>query len=222
MLATIVAERYARAFLQAAEDASVLDQVALEAQALAQALQDDEARSFLASPVTAAEKKLEILAGSFPDGLSALSKSFLKMVLQNKRGMFLTRILDTFMELLVEKRGQVKGKVTSAVALTENQQRLLEVELSGRFGRQVSLTPLVDKKLLGGLKLEMGDTVYDGTLRASLRRLGEKLKQEPPRRKKAAAQAAAPKKKTAKKKKVQTKKSSIVKKPAKKAVKKKR
>jgi F-type H+-transporting ATPase subunit delta len=198
MVATIIAQRYAKALLESALAEGVEDRLAGEASALAEALGDDrDVKRFLTEPLSSAEDKLGVLLSAFPEPPHQLLKSFLRTVMENRRERFLPLMLKEFLKLMRENRGEVSAELTTAFKLDARQRKLIEKELSAKLNRSVELIPMVDRQIIGGAKLRVGDTVYDGSLRNSLKRLEESLKKEPPKRKAPAKKPAAKKKKKA-------------------------
>jgi F-type H+-transporting ATPase subunit delta len=202
MLSSLIAQRYARAFLESAAAEGAEDRLAGEASALAEALGDDrDVRRFLTTPLSSADDKLGVLLSAFPEPPHQLMKSFLRTVMENRRERFLPQMLKEFLKLMRETRGEVSAELTTAYKLSPAQRALIERQLSQRLQRKVELIPLMDRQVLGGATLRVGDTVYDGSLKNSLRRLEEAMKKEPPRKKPLSKKKAAKKKKAAPKKK---------------------
>lgn len=223
MLATLIAERYAKALLTAAQNERALSVVGGQVHALSGALQGAEgATAFLADPLAGGEAKLKVLSAAFGEAPHPLMKAFLQTVLEHKRERYLPGILDAFVALMDEAEGRVNATLGTAKPLPVATRKLLENALSQRLGRKVALEPYTDRALLGGAVLRMGDTVFDGSLRSSLNRLGQDLRKAPvikatkapakkPAAKKAPVKKAAAKKATPKKavaKKITPKKSA--------------
>jgi F-type H+-transporting ATPase subunit delta len=226
MLASLIAERYAKALLRAAQAQGSLADIGAQAETLRLGLVSAEsAAAFLGDPLAQPQGKLEILSGIFEGGAHPILKAFLLAVLEQKRERFLPAILHKFAELRDEAEGRSTGSLGTARPLAPAERKLLEATLSRRLGRAVALVPYTDKGLLGGAVLKLGDTVFDGTLRMRLAKLGRLLAQgaqpsapsagrakAPSTRGKAAApkakpsggpkKKAAPKRKTAKKGKI--------------------
>lgn len=199
MVSTIIAQRYAKALLESALAEGVEDRLAGEASALAEALGDDrDVRRFLTEPLSSHEDKLGVLLSAFPEAPHQLMKSFLRTVMENRRERFLPQMLKEFLRLMRDNRGEVSAELTTAFKLSPAQRSLIEKQLSTQLKRKVELIPMVDRQIVGGATLRVGDTVYDGSLKNSLKRLEESLKKEPIRR--APAKAKAKKKKAAPKK----------------------
>lgn len=192
MLSSLIAERYAKALLRAAQAEDALDAVGVQAQALAQALAGAEAaQRFLSDPVALASDKLKVVESAFEGGLHPLVRAFLEAVLQQKRERFLPGILAAFNAYLDEAQGRVKASLGTARVLPAGERQLLEQGLSLRLGRQVSLVPYTDKALLGGAVLRLGDTIYDASLLGRLKKLGQLMAEGPPPRPKRAPSGSA-------------------------------
>ncbi len=174
MLASLIAQRYAKALFAAAGDAQDLERVAAEAEGLAAAL-TPAALSVLSRPTLAAVQKLGLFEKAFAGGASPVLMAFLKAVLENKRERYLPQTLAQFKALVMESQGRVNASLTSAVPLSAKDLALLGEALGRRFRKRIELTALSDARLLGGLKLQVGDTVYDGSLAARLDQLARAL-----------------------------------------------
>lgn len=72
------------------------------------------------------------------------------------------------LKIAARRREQVTAIVTSAVHLDEAQLERLENGLSREYDTRVSVTVVVDPEVLGGLRVEIGDEVIDGTVRRRL------------------------------------------------------
>lgn len=180
MLASLIAERYAKALLRAAQAESSLDAVGAQAEGLSQALQKAEgAERFLSDPLAQPGAKLAVMTAAFDGEPHAVLKSFLGAVLEQKREKFLPLILAHFLKLKDEAQGKAQASLGTARPLEARQLKVLEGALSQRLGRTVTLKPYTEKELLGGAVLRLGDTVYDASLRTRLKKLGQLLSEGP-------------------------------------------
>jgi F-type H+-transporting ATPase subunit delta len=188
MLATLIAERYAKALLRAAQAEQALDAVGPQADGLLAAFEAAEGVDrFLADPISEPAAKLAVMASAFEGGPHPILKAFLEAVLAQKRERFLPLILASFSALRDEAEGRTEASFGTARELPSAERKLLETTLSERLKRTVTLKPYTDKSLLGGAVLRVGDTVFDGSLRSRLKRLGRLLAEgEAPRPKRAA------------------------------------
>ena len=183
-----LARRYARALAEILFDAKLTG--AARTKAVQQAKQQltefarlleehDGLRNALASPALSMGKKLAVL-----DGLrktltwDQTLRNFVAVLVENRRMDHLDAILESFDEELYARLGIVPVEVTTAVALSSSQKKELETRLSGLTGSDVELRYQQDEEVLGGVVARMGSTIYDGSLRTHLRRLGSQLASE--------------------------------------------
>ncbi len=85
------------------------------------------------------------------------------------RGRRFDRVLGEYLAVAARRREQLSATVTSAVALDEHQRERLATALSGYYGgKDIHLNTIVDPGVIGGIRVQIGDDVVDGTI---LRRL---------------------------------------------------
>ena len=86
------------------------------------------------------------------------------------RGRRFAHVLDTYLGIAARRREQLTAMVTVAVALDEDQRQRLATALSAIYHRAVQINVVIDAALIGGIRVQVGDEVVDGTI---LRRLQE-------------------------------------------------
>ena len=84
------------------------------------------------------------------------------------RGRRLDRVLEGYLKLAAERRDELTALVTVAVALDDEQEARLKAALRTIYGKLVSLQTVLDPSVVGGIRIQIGDEVVDGTV---LRRL---------------------------------------------------
>lgn len=171
-----MAKRYAKALLEAAAEAGVLEQVAADLEALGPHFAGKEVAGFFANPaVPRARKEAALTAAAERAAASRISVNLLRLLLARGRVGLLPDIARLFRDLADERTGRVRAEVTAAVPLPAASLEALAARLSAATGRQVHLTPRVDPTVLGGLVARVGSTLYDASLRTQLRRMREVL-----------------------------------------------
>jgi F-type H+-transporting ATPase subunit delta len=85
-------------------------------------------------------------------------------------------MIDAFLALLAERRGEVTAHVTAAQELTPAQRTLVEDQLRRAVGTKVSVEIKIDPSLLGGLVVKVGSRMVDASLKSKLHRLEAAMK----------------------------------------------
>jgi F-type H+-transporting ATPase subunit delta len=172
-----VAKRYACALFGAAKAADVVTAVEADLNAVANQIANDERfREFLLAPYVAREDKAKILDKIFSDRVTALTMSALRLMLQKRREEDLVHVRDEFVVLRREYQKKVFVLVSSAEILSDTQRTQIEQKLEKLTGEDIEPEFRVDPTLVGGVKVQYGDYVLDGTIRGALRRLRDRLR----------------------------------------------
>jgi F-type H+-transporting ATPase subunit delta len=168
-----LAERYAAALFELADERHALDAVAGDLRELRTMLQQshDLAR-LLRSPVLSREDQAKAIAAlSERAGLSELTRDFLGVAAGNRRLFAVPAIIEAYLNQLAERRGEVTAEITTAQPLNETQQNTLAEQLRRAVGRRVTVDLRVDPSLLGGMIVKVGSRMIDGSLKSRLHRL---------------------------------------------------
>lgn len=138
-----------------------------------------ELRNFLASPaVTTKEKHAVTEKLSARLGASKILRNFLFLVIDHRRTLMIPELSEAFQAVIRERQGVAEAVVTSAVELSAAQKKTLGQSLEKKTGKKIEAQYAVDAKLLGGVVVRIGDTVYDGSLQHRLNEMRAKLAAE--------------------------------------------
>jgi F-type H+-transporting ATPase subunit delta len=169
-----VARPYAEAAFKLAEASGALARWSEMLAGLAQVSRDERVRAAVADPNLSDAK----VAGLFISilSLSGEGENFVRVLAHNGRLDLLPEIREQFDALKNEREGVVEARVYSAFELTQPQVAELVQRLERKTGRKVKAQVLLDKELIGGVKVVIGDKVIDGSARAQLGALETVLK----------------------------------------------
>jgi F-type H+-transporting ATPase subunit delta len=176
-----VTRSYAKALLDAAVElgmkSSDLDQIEGELERFVTAVNGShDLRESLTSPVVSSSTKGEIAAAvAAKMGFSRLTTRFVMMIGSKGRGSIVEEISDAFSAVRLEAEGATLGTVVSADALQQQDLEELATAFTRKLGKKVVFKAAVDPTLLAGLKVTVNGTTYDGSLRAQLQQLKERL-----------------------------------------------
>jgi F-type H+-transporting ATPase subunit delta len=168
-----LAGRYATALFELASEQKALDAVANDLKALRQMTAEsaDLAR-LIASPVIAREDQAKaITALAERAEFHALTRNIMGVLAMNRRLFTLSGVIDGYLGLLAQSRGEVTADVTSAAPLSETQISAVAEALRQALGSKVMVNTKVDKRLLGGLVVRVGSRMVDSSLRTKLQKL---------------------------------------------------
>jgi F-type H+-transporting ATPase subunit delta len=168
-----LAERYAAALFELADERRILDEAAANLRELRAMLRESEELSrLIRSPlVSREEQEKAISALAERAGFAPLVRDFLGVVARNRRLFAIPAMIEAYLEKLAERRGEVTAEVAAAQPLSTAQLDLLREQLRRKVGRQVAIDVRVDPGLIGGMVIKLGSRMIDGSIRSKLQRL---------------------------------------------------
>jgi len=173
-----VHSRYARALADVAVEQKLdADKLVAELRTLAQALDlSAQLRAVLETPSVPASQKLKVLDAVVAKvGASKVARNFLALLVQNRRIAALSETTRLFEVEMNQRRGFSEAEVTSWRDLGDDEKRALAARLEAVLGGKVRARYQKDEGLLGGARIRVGSTIYDGSVRGQLRKLKEQL-----------------------------------------------
>jgi F-type H+-transporting ATPase subunit delta len=171
-----VAKRYALALFQLSKENNLLDQMEEELRVVKQVITNSsDLNAVLKSPKVTIDKKKEIVKDSFSK-INPFVLNTLMILIDRHREEYITEVADHFVELANEERGIAEALVYSVRPLTDAEKEALSVSFAAKVDKKsLRIENIVDTDLLGGLKLRIGNRIFDGSLRGKLDRLERKL-----------------------------------------------
>jgi F-type H+-transporting ATPase subunit delta len=119
------------------------------------------------------EKLLESVIKVHP--ANAITHNFLKVLLQHNRINCFQQIYESYLDAVNEHNGVVSARVSTALPLDSTELQTLGERLSSATGKRVDMEPRTDSDLLGGIVVQIGDTIFDGSIRTKLAEMKRKL-----------------------------------------------
>ncbi|MBP2001818.1 F-type H+-transporting ATPase subunit delta [Paenibacillus shirakamiensis] len=169
---TVVAKRYAKALYEAAAQDGRTLEVEQELTAVVEALTSDkDIVAFITSPNISEEAKWQIIDTSLKGKLSESVISLIKLLIERGRADILPELRDSYIKITSEALGFANADVYTTYPLDEQEQQNVAKEFGELVHKKIRVHNIVDTKLLGGMKVVIGDTLYDGSLAGKLERL---------------------------------------------------
>lgn len=169
-------EGYASAVVAIAQAEDVLDRVTEELSAVGRAAAgNEELRRVLSDRSVPASRRIGIVEDLLAEQASPVTLNVVAMLVGAGRGGDIDTVADEALALAAATRGGAVAEVRSAVALSEEQTARVAEALSRASGRNVTVHVVVDAEIIGGLTAQIGDTVFDGSVRTRLDKMKERL-----------------------------------------------
>jgi F-type H+-transporting ATPase subunit delta len=143
---------------------------------LAAVASDARVRAAIGDPNQSAEKVAGLFIGILQGKLTGEAENFVRVLSENGRLDVLGEIRSQYEALKNEREGVVEAEVYTAFEMDQAQTADLVARLEKKTGRKVRAKVSVDKSLIGGVKVVIGDKVIDGSARAQLAALETALK----------------------------------------------
>lgn len=175
MRALATALKYAKGLFIAGKELNKVKEFGEELKNLTAWLKEyPEILKVLQSPIYPPDVKMEILQEILRYfKVDPEIERFLKLLVERRRIQYLEEIVSMYQALLDEELGIARGEVITAFPLTDAEKRELEEALKGILKKEVILETKVDPDIIGGIKIKIGDYIWDGTLKSQLEKFKE-------------------------------------------------
>lgn len=172
MSEAVVAKRYAEALFQIGTEKNTLQSLGNDLRIIRDVFTGNkEISMFLSHPRVSGETKKDMIDNALK-GIDKYAVNTLKLMIDRDRTDIIPLLTDYFINLVNEENKVAEGKVYSVRELTKNEKSELEKSFAKRLNKkQIELTNIVDPSILGGVKIQIGNTIYDGTISGKLNRL---------------------------------------------------
>ena len=110
------------------------------------------------------QRKAELVGRLLQGKVTAETARLARQSVLAPRGRKFDRTLELYLALAAKRREQLTAVVIAAVPLDETQRHRLAAALQGIYGKPVQLQLVIDEKVVGGIRVQIGDEVVDGTI----------------------------------------------------------
>ncbi|MGF6953270.1 F-type H+-transporting ATPase subunit delta [Neobacillus sp. B4I6] len=173
---SMVAKRYALALFQIAKETQALGVIEEELRVVKEVVQyNPELKNILNSSKLSIEEKKEIIKASFATVNVNVLNTMLILIDRHREDQIVD-VANEFLELANDEMGIAEAKVYSTRELTDAEREAISSVFAAKVGKKsLKIENIVDSNLLGGIRLRIGNRIYDGSLRGKLDRLERKL-----------------------------------------------
>jgi len=163
-----IARPYAEAVFQLADKAGELAKWSEALARMAGIAANPDMLEAMGNPRLTAEQLYGLFASLAGEAVFAQSQNLIRVLIENRRLSLVPEIRDLFEDLKNEREGIVEAQITSAFPLEGASLATLVADLEKRFKRRIQPIVTLDPELIGGVCVQVGDEVIDGSVRGKL------------------------------------------------------
>ncbi len=179
MVRRSLARRYMKAAFEVARDAGVTEELGAQLRRLQAVVENTpELARLLEHPTMALERKLQAVTDVLGEEPLPTLQELLETMIEHNRGEVLQVAGEVYREVADEALGIVRAQVTTALPLDRERAGRLREALAAWLNTKVVLEEEIDAEIIGGVVVEIGDRVLDGSLRGRLERMTASLTAE--------------------------------------------
>ena len=165
----VISVRYARALLKSATDAKQEDKVYSEMLTLSDSyVKVPELRLTIENPMLPQETKEALLVTAVGDNPTALTKSFIRLVLRNDRENVMQLMANSYITLYRRQKNIIRGKLTTAVPVSSETENKMSAMVESKAKGAVEFETDVDPDIIGGFILEYDTFRMDASVKSKL------------------------------------------------------
>jgi len=169
---TETSERYSRALFEVSRDSGDLDKVENDIKNFKLIYdKNSDVKNFIKDPsqtITEQNKLVNLISDKL--NFSKNVQKFLLLLIEKRRIFFVNKIIESFLRLCSQKRGEIKASLISSKELSQTELNDISTDLSKSMGSTLKFDYKVDKELIGGLKLQLGSIMIDTSIRNKLKK----------------------------------------------------
>ena len=168
---------YAKALYELGHEESELEKIKNEMESIKNLLKESlDFKEMILNPTIAMiDKKNIIISIANKNNFSQTIKKFLGFVATKNRLFFLENIIENFLNLISDKKGELKANLTSSKELSLDEKNKIETELSKDFKAPLKINYKYDPNLIAGLIIQVGSVMIDTSIKTKLQKLEKNM-----------------------------------------------
>jgi F-type H+-transporting ATPase subunit delta len=169
MSQSTVAKRYAQAIFELASKQNILTEVSADFKELKKVIaSNEEFMALLNAPKISSDRKKELIA-QILTGAQPIVVNMIQFLIEKKRLNELSAVADQFQALAAAAQGTADAKVFSTRELTAEERAEISVAFGKLVGKeQLNITNIIDASLIGGVRVQIGNYIFDSTVASKL------------------------------------------------------
>ena len=171
-----IARPYAVAIFNLAKEENALSEWSDMLSFMSGVVENKAINSFVLDSKVLDTDREELILNVCGDKINSSGKNLIKLLVEYKRLLILTKITLLFEELKAKDEGVIEAEIIMADQPDKKMVENLLISLEKRFNKKIEGKVVIDKSIVGGTKIIVGDTVIDASVRGQLDNLAYTLK----------------------------------------------
>ena len=180
MIGSDIAKRYARALFEIAQEEDAIESIYDELKGFSSLLKGSkDLAEFFANPVFDSSDKGAVMGDILKEiNVSVITSNFLKLLVDKGRISAVVEIEECYRKYMDDVLNKVRVDVKTAFPLSDELSARIKKQMEDLTGKNVEVVINEDPSLLAGVVIGVGDTLYDGSVRAQLNSIRELIKED--------------------------------------------
>ncbi len=168
---------YAQALFELAKENKIESEIEKQICELMNIISKNEDFNLFIKNPTNKPENLKYVLNEISDkfNFNQLLKKFLNFLVLKRRLFYLEKILDDFLKICSNKRGEITAKLTAAKNLNDSEIEKIKNELTQNFGKNIKLDYKYDSSLIGGLIIQVGSVMVDTSIKNKLKQIENRM-----------------------------------------------
>ena len=168
---------YSQALFELASDNNLINDIEIQVSSILALINNSkDFKELIKDPTNKIEDQLKVIntiSNQFK--FNELLKKFLGFLVSKRRFFYVEKILNDFLFICSNARGEIQAELSAAKNLNENEIDNIKNELSSTFGSNIKLEHKYDPSLIGGLIIKVGSTMIDTSIKNKLQQIEKKM-----------------------------------------------
>lgn len=176
MLNLQLAKKYAAAMFELAQEENKLKLYGEQLEEIRQLFKSQPLlKAYMGNPQVQSAEKKELLNKVFGDDVDEIVRNFMLLLVDKHRITLIEEIVGKYQALSNEAQNIIIAHVTTAATMSEQQKNALTAKLEAITDKHIKLKTYVDKSIIGGIVVKMGDKLIDGSVTTKIKSLEKQL-----------------------------------------------
>lgn len=169
MIPEAVYSKYSQAMFDIAKEQHKMDEYGTELKAVRDTMQlNPELKKFIHHPLVPPQSKKETLYAIFADDVSPVVLQFLYVMIDRRREAAIIAAIDGFIDLARAAQNIEVAKIRLVKPLSAEEEKQLVASLEKMTGKHIEPLYYMDPSIIGGMIVQIGDRLIDGSLKRQL------------------------------------------------------